>query len=1118
MCERTMAEYEGELCPTKEEKERQHQVVLHRTDVQQPPHIKEEEEDPQSPPIKEEEEDPQSPHIEKEEEEVWISQEGECLLGQEEDDVTKFPLTVVSVKTEEHEDKPPESSQLHHSPNVCEEQLLPENQECSFRMVKEDPSPDSLTPHIKKKEEEHSISQEADHLEGLVEFPVTGVPVKSEDDEVKGESEEKREAEPPSSSSTQHITEADGDHYGGSQADKLLAPLSDSEDTTSHSPDTDDEDSKDDKTCHTDNTHFKCSHCDKTFKSHSHLKRHKRTHTGKKPFSCSICGLSFTRKENMKEHTRTHKGETTFSCSVCDSSYVRSQGLKEHPKRYTGENLKCSACNSSCVQGEHLKVHKRTHTGEKPFTCSLCSKGFAQSQNLKVHMRTHTAKCSGSDRLLFPLAWTYNMEDYISKIKHFSKLDFQSKQDVIIKGRPMPKLKGLHQTSGQKTRSFQTVWYTRKGWLCGCPARNRLFCFSCLLFSSCDNAWTQMGYCDLKNLQRSLIKHERSTTHIQSQIALKTFRVSRIDLALDEQQRLNISTHNAKVKENRGILKDLINVTCFLAKQQLAFRGNEESTGSTNRGNYVELLHAIVEKDDRLARHLETSTVFSGLSNGIQNDLIEAVGDVVRNDIKKEISAAPFVAVEVDETTDVTNQAQISVILRYVATTEAGCEVREAFLGFDDVRNDRRAPAIAEYVLGVLEKYHCVEKLVAQTYDGAAVMASELNGVQAKIKERVPEAMFTHCYAHKLNLVLLHSAKCMPECRTFFKTAEGLASFFSKSTKRTHLLDDVVKRRLPRAAPTRWSSNSRLLQTISMHHDDLRSLFHIIIENPDSWDNDTLMMAAGYDQWLSKASTCFLLMVYEYIFNETSALCRVLQNKVMDIEYCLAPIRDTIEALERMRLEFKSFCDRFEKKCSALGLAESGDRQSIRFERKRVFCNILDDISYQMKARFDHFGELAFLGLVDCSNFSEMSKHFDDTKLQSLSKYARFFDFVQLKADLVGLYSSQTVRDECKSPGQLLSFLAQKDLIQTVPEATKLLQLVLTVPATTASEERSFSALKRIKTYSRNRTDQGRLSSLAVISIETERLLQLKKDKEDFYKQVIDAFVQKERRMDFIYK
>ena len=51
--------------------------------------------------------------------------------------------------------------------------------------------------------------------------------------------------------------------------------------------------------------------------------------------------------------------------------------------------------------------------------------------------------------------------------------------------------------------------------------------------------------------------------------------------------------------------------------------------------------------------------MLSGLSNTIQNDLLEAISDVIRNYIKKEINAAPFVAVEVNETTDVTNKAQI---------------------------------------------------------------------------------------------------------------------------------------------------------------------------------------------------------------------------------------------------------------------------------------------------------------------------------------------------------------------------------------------------------------------------------------------------------------------------
>ena len=164
--------------------------------------------------------------------------------------------------------------------------------------------------------------------------------------------------------------------------------------------------------------------------------------------------------------------------------------------------------------------------------------------------------------------------------------------------------------------------------------------------------------------------------------------------------------------------------------------------------------------------------------------------------------------------------------------------------------DDRRTSAIAQYVLGILQKFNSVEKLVAQTYDGASVMSSELNGVQAKIKEDVPEAMFLHCYAHKLNLVLLHSAKYMPECKAFFKTLEGLSAFFSKSTERTHLLDNVVKRRLPRASPTRWSSNSRLLQTVSMHHFDLLMVFRDIGDAEDKWDNDSVMKAAGFERWL----------------------------------------------------------------------------------------------------------------------------------------------------------------------------------------------------------------------------------------------------------------------------
>lgn len=122
----------------------------------------------------------------------------------------------------------------------------------------------------------------------------------------------------------------------------------------------------------------------------------------------------------------------------------------------------------------------------------------------------------------------------------------------------------------------------------------------------------------------------------------------------------------------------------------------------------------------------------------------------------------------------------------------------------------------------------------------------------------------------------------------------------------------------------------------------------------------------------------------------------------------------------------------------------------IRDEQRQALRLILDN-SDQMKARFDHF-----LGLVDCAKLGEIS-YLDKVNLQSLSKCAKLLDFVRLEADLIGLYSSQTMRNECKSPRRLLNFLAHKDLIQLFLRQHSCFSW-------------SFSALKRNKTYSWGRT------------------------------------------------
>ena len=100
-------------------------------------------------------------------------------------------------------------------------------------------------------------------------------------------------------------------------------------------------------------------------------------------------------------------------------------------------------------------------------------------------------------------------------------------------------------------------------------------------------------------------------------------------------------------------------------------------------------------------------------------------------------------------------------------------------------------------------------------------------------------------------------------------------------------------------------------------------VFRVIGDAEDKWDNDSVIKAAGFQRWLLKTNTCFLIIAYEEIFNKADALFRVLQNKLMNIAFCCAQIRDTIVFVERQIQEFDSCYHRFEQKCTTLHLTDT---------------------------------------------------------------------------------------------------------------------------------------------------------------------------------------------------
>ena len=64
--------------------------------------------------------------------------------------------------------------------------------------------------------------------------------------------------------------------------------------------------------------------------------------------------------------------------------------------------------------------------------------------------------------------------------------------------------------------------------------------------------------------------------------------------------------------------------------------------------------------------------------------------------------------------------------------------------------------------------------LVGQGYDGASVTSGSNKGVQQIVRQPAPLAIYTHCYAHRQNLVLVDSCKSVTYANDFLMLLEKL--------------------------------------------------------------------------------------------------------------------------------------------------------------------------------------------------------------------------------------------------------------------------------------------------------------------------------------------------------
>lgn len=225
----------------------------------------------------------------------------------------------------------------------------------------------------------------------------------------------------------------------------------------------------------------------------------------------------------------------------------------------------------------------------------------------------------------------------------------------------------------------------------------------------------------------------------------------------------------------------ILDIIKYLAKQNIPFRGHDENSTSSNTGNFLELVH-LQARYDVLKQHLLTAIRNSTyLSGDIQNQLIQAMGGEVLSTIIEQVKDAKFFSLLVDETSDISRQEQVSFVLRYI---DKECDIQERFIGVVTVTHTDSA-TLVRTIEEVLSGHNLsIKDIRGQGYDGASNMSGQYSGVQSRSAAGNSTAVYVHCHAHVLNLVLVDTCFKNAVAQNFFGTVEALYVFFQANTKR----------------------------------------------------------------------------------------------------------------------------------------------------------------------------------------------------------------------------------------------------------------------------------------------------------------------------------------------
>ncbi|XP_048513424.1 zinc finger MYM-type protein 1-like [Athalia rosae] len=400
-----------------------------------------------------------------------------------------------------------------------------------------------------------------------------------------------------------------------------------------------------------------------------------------------------------------------------------------------------------------------------------------------------------------------------------------------------------------------------------------------------------------------------------------------------------------------------------------------------------------------------------------------------------------------------------------------------------------------------------------QGYDNGANMKGKRSGVQSRILKINPRATFVPCSCHSLNLVVNDAASASGETVGFFDIVQQLYVFFSGSTSRW----DVLKRHISAltvkaVSATRWESRIDAIKPLRYQ---LGEVYDALVDISLDENRDKLTQHEAKclaTRIVDFQFICSIIIWYD-ILSKVNVISKMLQSPKLHLIDCNLLLSEILDFFQQSDGNFLNVIEQARSVAIKVDVEpcfrpatvvrmrrkkknfdyEAYDEPLIEPQQKfktEFFNFLIDTATCSIRERFqllrshnENFKFLYNIRELKNSNGSGTLQQCKNLQLFLTDGNSTDIDALELWDELKNL---STLLPSELTPLQVLNYLKENDVTTIFPNLVIALRILLTLPVSVASGERSFSKLKMIKNYLRSTMSQERLVGLATISIESE--------------------------------